>query len=321
MDPPRPAWVDGAEYPFEDRYFDLPEGRMHYVDEGTGAPIVMVHGNPMWSFEFRNMIKALRGSYRCIAPDHLGFGLSEKPFSYSYLPAAHAANLERLLESLDLHDATLVVQDWGGPIGLAYALDHPERIRSLVISNTWMWSVRFVLRFRLFSAVMGAPIGRYRIRTSNYFVRSVMPGALGDPKALTPAIHAQYLDALPNPEDRKGSWVFPGQIIGSSEWLASLWARRDRVANKRVLLAWGANDIGFGKKELERWIGLFPQATVARFPKAGHYLPEEDPQGLVAAMRPILGEPALPLLDTKVGPGPPSEIVPRASSGDFRSAQ
>jgi haloalkane dehalogenase len=282
-------WLDRREYPFASRYFGATAGRLHYVDEGTGPPIVFVHGNPAWSFEFRHQIRALSASHRCLAADHLGFGLSDKPYSFSYLPEAHAENLARWLESLDLHDLTLVVQDWGGPIGLAYAIAHPERVRNLVISNTWMWSVSRDPRFRLFSAIMGGPIGRYRIRRSNYFVREVMRGAFGDPRQLTPAVHEQYLRPLAAPEDRKGSWVFPKQIIGSSEWLGGLWSRRDRLAGHSALFAWGTKDFGFGEKELGRWRGVFPDATVVRYPGVGHWLAEERPAEFTAAIRDFLG--------------------------------
>ena len=290
MPDPLPAWLDREAYPFPAHFFAQPAGQQHYVDVGAGPPIVFVHGNPSWSFEFRHLIRAFSPSYRCIAVDHLGFGLSEKPTSFSYLPEEHARNLERLLESLDLREATLVVYDWGGPIGLSYALDHPDRIRNLVISNTWMWSVNRVLRFILFSSFVGGPIGRYRIRKSNYFVRSVMPSAFGDPARLSASAHAQYLNALATPEDRQGCATFPHQILASSRWLGGLWGRRDRLAGKRVLLAWGMKDVGFGKKELGRWMELFPGANVVRYPDGGHYLAEEKPDELIAALRGFLGE-------------------------------
>ena len=132
-------WLDRREYPFAPHYFVTPVGRLHYIDEGAGRPIVFVHGNPVWSFMYRNQIKALSADHRCIAPDHIGFGLSDKPREWTYLPSQHAANLEALLEPMDLHDLTLVVGDWGGPIGIAYALRHSERVRAVVASNTWMW--------------------------------------------------------------------------------------------------------------------------------------------------------------------------------------
>jgi haloalkane dehalogenase len=103
---------------------------------------VFVYGNPTWSFQFRTPIRELSPTHRCLAPDHLGFGLSDKPTGWSYLPADHAANFARLMERLDLRDVTLVVGDWGGPIGLSWALDHPDRVRHLVVTNTWLWAAR-----------------------------------------------------------------------------------------------------------------------------------------------------------------------------------
>jgi haloalkane dehalogenase len=275
--PDVPAWLDTREFPFAQHYFSSPVGRMHFVDEGAGRPIVFVHGNPAWSFMFRHQIKALAGTHRCIAPDHIGFGLSDKPHAWSYLPSEHAANLEALLESLDLHDLTLVIGDWGGPIGISYALRHPDRIRDILVSNTWMWSVRSQVKFRLFSAYMGGPLGRYLIRSRNSFAKSGFKGAFGDPRRLRPEIHEQYIRPFDVPEDRKGSWVLPKQIIAASPWLEELWARRAVLQEKRFLFVWGMKDVGFGEKELQRWARQFPRGRVVRFPDGGHFLAEELP--------------------------------------------
>jgi len=124
-------WLDRAEYPFENNYFELSIGKIHYIDEGKGEPIVMVHGNPGWSFEFRNIVKELSKTHRCIAPDHIGFGLSNKPYDWDFLPKSHAQNFELFMDSLNLDKITLVVIDWGGPIGLSYALKHPEKIKKI----------------------------------------------------------------------------------------------------------------------------------------------------------------------------------------------
>ena len=140
---------------------------MHYVDEGSGDPIIFVPGNPSWSFESREMIKALSGQFRCIAVDHIGFGLSDKPLDYSYLPQEQAKNLDALLESINLEKITMVVGDWGGPIGLSYAIHHPERMKAICITNTWLWSVKKDWYYIAYSGFMGGPIGRWLIRTQN----------------------------------------------------------------------------------------------------------------------------------------------------------
>lgn len=280
---PRPAWLDETEYPFALHYFSTPHGQMHYVDEGAGDPIVFVPGNPSWSFEARNVIKALAGQFRCIAIDHLGFGLSDKPKDFSYTPQAHAQNLEALLDALKLERLTFVVGDWGGPIGLSYAIHHPERTKAILITNTFLWSVKSDWYYQGFSGFMGGPLGHWLIFNHNFFARGVMTMAYGDKSKLTPAIHRHYLST--DPAERQGHWVFPGQIIGASDWLASLWEQRAALNGKVKLIAWGGKDIAFREKELQTWMKEFPKARVVRFPQSGHYLLEENPAELAEALR------------------------------------
>ena len=150
------GWPDEKEYPFEHHYLELPMGGLHYVDEGEGDRVlVMVHGDPAWSFLYRHLIKGLSSKYRCIAMDHIGFGLSDKPEDWSYLPKAHAENLEALIGHLNLTNFVMVVQDWGGPIGLSYVLKYPDKVTSLVIMNTGCGR-RKVIRISRNSAVSWA---------------------------------------------------------------------------------------------------------------------------------------------------------------------
>ena len=279
-----PGWLDKEAYPFEPRWFKVPAGNMHYIDEGSGDPIVFVHGNPVWSFVYRNVISELRGSYRCIAPDHIGFGLSDKPSGWSCLPEDHARNLELLLESLDLQRVTIVVNDWGGPTGIAYALNHPGRVANLIISNTWLWSVESDWYYQAFSGFMGGPIGQWLTSEFNFFVRTFMPLVYGDRSKLTAKVHEQYIHPFDERDTRKGMWVFPGRIIGSSAWLDSLWARIGVLNGKGVLLAWGMKDIAFRENEMNTWKRAFPDASIIRFEDAGHYVAEEKPVELAAAI-------------------------------------
>ena len=170
----KPAWIDTDAYPFAPRAFSLPMGKMSYVDEGEGDPLVMVHGNPSWSFEFRDLIKHFSATHRCIAPDHIGFVLSDKPPVWDYLPQHHAENLEALLESLDLQNITLLFGDWGGPIGCSYAIRHPERVKAVVVTNTWLWSVEDDWYYRAFSGFVGGAVGHWLIRRLNFFARAVV---------------------------------------------------------------------------------------------------------------------------------------------------
>ncbi|MEK6752578.1 MAG: alpha/beta fold hydrolase [Chloroflexota bacterium] len=283
----RPVWLDENEYPFTSHYFSTPYGDMHYIDEGSGDPIIFIPGNPSWSFESREMIKALSGKYRCIAVDHIGFGLSDKPSDFSYLPQDQAKNLEALLESLNLERITFVVGDWGGPIGLSYAIRHLEKIKSIVVTNTWLWSVKNDLYYAAYSAIVGGSLGRWLIRTQNFFAKKVVYAAFGDKSKLTPHIHKHYIEQFPNPEDRKGNWVFPAQVTGASDWLESLWNQRQVLNDKIAVIAWGGKDIAFREKELQTWIKAFPKARVLRFPNSGHFIPEENPTELAEAIRNI----------------------------------
>ncbi|HBH60699.1 MAG TPA: alpha/beta hydrolase [Nitrospiraceae bacterium] len=268
-------WIDRKEYPFKSHLLELEMGTMHYVDEGEGEPIVMVHGNPTWSFVYRHLIKKLSKNYRCIAMDHIGFGLSDKPGNWSYYPEDHAKNLKALIERLNLKEITLVVQDWGGPIGISYAVSKPENVKRLIILNTWMWPVHGDPHYERFSKFMGGAIGRFLIRRFNFFVRVVMKKAMGDPSKLTAPVHQHYLKALEKAEERRGCWTFPKQILDSGAWLDSLWSQRDKIKDKPALIFWGMKDIAFREKELTRWTSLFRNSTVIRYADAGHFLQEE----------------------------------------------
>jgi haloalkane dehalogenase len=290
-----PIWLDSNEYPFMANRFPLRMGSMSYVDEGKGDPLVMVHGNPSWSFQYRHLINHFSPTRRCIAPDHIGFGLSDKPSDWEYLPKQHADNLEALLESLDLNNITLVVGDWGGPIGLSYAIRHPQRVKHIVITNTWMWSVEDDWYYRAFSGFMGGFLGRWLISRHNFFAKTVVKSAYGDRSRLTPSIHSHYTAPLSRPEERKGSWVFPKQIIASSPWLEEQWSQRKALVSKVKLLAWGMKDIAFREKELKRWSMAFPSAKVVRYADAGHFLAEEKSEALIQELSEILQDLSVPL--------------------------
>jgi haloalkane dehalogenase len=283
------TWIDRQEYPFRSHYLPLEMGRLHYLDVGHGAPIVMVHGNPAWSFLYRHFVKGLSPDHRCIALDHIGFGLSDKPYDWSYHPADHARNLHVLIDQLGLRDITLVVQDWGGPIGLSYAVNQPENVRSLVIMNTWMWPVDDDWYYRAFSGFMGGPLGRFLIRRFNFFVNGVMKMATGDRSKLSGAVHQHYVQPLANPADRRGCWVLPKEIIASTDWLRGLWEQRERISDKPALILWGLRDIAFREKELQTWQQLFTDGQVHRLEGVGHFVQEEYGQEAVPIVAKFLG--------------------------------
>ena len=278
------SWIDRKEYPFESRYFPVQAGWLHYVHEGTGSPIVMGHGNPTWSFLYRDLIKRLKPKYQCIAWDHLGFGLSDKPKDWSYLPKDHAKNLSALLDGLGLSKITLVLQDWGGPIGLSYAVAHPEKIARLILVNTWAWPVNRDFRYLGFSSFMGGPVGRMLIRRYNFFARVLLRQAFADKSKLGKTAHMHYVRPLQEPEDRKGCMVFPKQIIASTPWLEEIWNGLSALNGKPKLFVWGMKDVAFRDKELKRWERTFPEARSVRLGSVGHFVQEEAPNALAKAV-------------------------------------
>jgi pimeloyl-ACP methyl ester carboxylesterase len=268
-------WLDRSEYPFPGKFMDVDGGRMHYVDVGEGPPIVLVHGTPTWSFLYRKLIRDLSKRHRVVAPDHIGFGLSDKPATWGYHPADHARNLATLLDRLDLEPFTLVVHDFGGPIGLSYAIERPERVHELVLFNTFLWSLRDNPTAVRASNLFGGPIGRFLYTRLNLSPRFLIPAAFGDKSRLSKAVHEQYLAPFPNASSRMGPWTLAKELIGSSDWFDSLWRRRDRIASKPVLLLWGMRDPAFGREALAKAMTAFPGAAVRRFESAGHFVQEE----------------------------------------------
>ncbi len=277
----RPGWVSDDLFPFKSSFFDSARGRMHYVDEGEGEPIVFVHGNPSWSFEFRGLIQGLSGQYRCVAVDHIGFGLSERTAPpEDHLPQAHADNFASLLDHLGLEDITLYLTDWGGPIGLDFARRYPDRVRRLILSNTWCWPVNTDRHFLMFSRMMSSPVGRFLNQRCNFFVNQVMPRAVGDRKSLTPEVMRHYRQAQPDSSSRLACAALPGHIIGASDWLDSIWSARHSFVDKPSLVLWGLKDIAFRQKELSTWQSELTDSICHTFGRCGHFLAEEAPDSV-----------------------------------------
>jgi haloalkane dehalogenase len=283
-------WLDRTAYPFSHQTLDVDGGRMHYVDEGSGEPILFVHGSAAWSFVYRHLISDLRRDYRCVAPDHIGFGLSAKPAGWSYRLADHARNLAALVDHLGLRRFTLVVHDVGGPIGLSYALDHPERIARLLVLNTFCWPLRgpFALAPGPIAALLRSPIGKLSITRFNTELRVLIPLVYGDRRKLTPAIYSQYLAPLATAEDREGLFAFAEQVFAGADWCEGLWARRAALSEVPAAIAWGMRDPLFGRQFLARWREVLPSAEVVTLPGAGHFVQEEEPAEVTQALRRLL---------------------------------
>jgi pimeloyl-ACP methyl ester carboxylesterase len=284
----KPAWLNPDLYPFAPQTFRTPSGVMSYLDEGSGPPVVMVHGTPTWSFLYRHFVKALSGRYRCVVPDHLGFGLSDKPEGFSFTPRAHAENLASLLDYLDLKEYTLVVHDYGGPIGLGAALEHPERVRALVIIDTWLWSNAGTRSFETVGKVAASPVGRFLYRRLNFSPRVLLPQGFADKSKLTKETHRHYLAPFPTPSSREAAWVLARELTASGGWYDLLYARLDTLDAVPTLLLWGSKDPFFPQAYLRRWRETMPHAEVAELASVGHFVPEEAQAAALDCLRPFL---------------------------------
>jgi haloalkane dehalogenase len=279
--PARPAWVPDDLYPFEDRWLEIDGHRVHYVDEGSGPPLLLLNGNPSWSFGWRDVILALRGSFRCVAPDYPGFGLSEAADGFDFTPRSQSQVVERLVDALGLDAMVVFGYAWGGPIGLGLAGRRPELVRALVIANTWAWPDDR-LRVRLFSALMGGPLSPLLVDRLNLMLRVYLPfnlkrGRLTDPE------RAAYAGPFPRPK-RFIMRVFPREIIRGRAWLREVEANLATLAAKPALIVWPDSDPGFGDAELAGWQARFPVAPTVILTRTGQFIDEDAPDDVAAAI-------------------------------------
>jgi haloalkane dehalogenase len=279
----RPAWLPEQLYPFESHYAELGGARVHYVDEGAGPPLLLLHGNPTWSFLYREIVIGLRDRYRCIAPDHPGFGLSTAPPGYGFTPAEHSGILELLVQHLDLSGITMMVQDWGGPIGFGVAVRQPARFAGFVLGNTWAWP-KSDPGTQAFSRLLGGPIGRHLILQRNFFVEKAIPGSMRL-KHLPEEVMNAYRGPFPTPESRVPVHVFPREILRSRPWLAEIDRSLPMLRDRPALLVWPTKDVAFREPERRRWESQFPDHRTVMLEGAGHYIQEDAPEQIVAAIR------------------------------------
>lgn len=274
---------DRSLYPFESRWFASSSGQMHYIDEGDGPPILFCHGNPTWSFLYRHLVLALRDRFRCVAVDYLGFGLSERPDGYGYTAEEHARVVGELVDHLGLTDLVVMGQDWGGPVGTAVAVERAERVRGLVLGNTWFWPADRP-RIRIFGRVMSTGLMQRQILERNLFVERLLPG--GMTRKLSPGEMDHYRMVQARPEARRGVAEMPRQILAAEPLLARL-ARQvpERLGDKPALLTWGMKDFAFRPQAfLPRLRATFPDHVVVELADARHYIQEDAPGEMARAI-------------------------------------
>jgi haloalkane dehalogenase len=270
-------------FPVEHRFIDLDEARIHYVDEGTGEPVLLLHGNPTWSFLYREVIAGLRDRYRCIAVDYPGFGLSRVAPGYGHTPAEHAQVVEELILRLDLRGATLMMQDWGGPIGFAVATRHPDRFSAFVIGNTWAWPISD-LGIQVLLRLLGGRFSAWLILQRNFFVERIIPAGVRRKKLPATVMNA-YRGPFPTPESRRPVLVFPRAILASKAFLADIESKLAGLGDRPTLIVWGTKDFAFHAAERRRWEQVFPKHNTVLLYGAGHYIQEDAAPDIVAAIR------------------------------------
>ncbi len=278
-------------YPFAHHYLEVEGGRLHYLDEGEGdrEAVLMLHGNPTWSFFYRNLVLGLSDSFRCFAPDHIGCGLSDKPQDYPYRLINHIENVLKLVESLQLDRFHLVVHDWGGPIGFGLATRMPEKILSLTVLNTAAF-LAGVMPLSL--QVCRVPLlGDILVRGLNLFARPALTMATAQP--LPQDVKAGYLFPYDSWRNRVATLRFVqdipmNQSHPSYPVLRNIQVNLKKLKDKPMLLCWGLQDFVFTEKFLHEWTRRFPQAEVHRFPKAGHYLLEDAGEETIPSIREFL---------------------------------
>ena len=267
---------------------------MHYLDEGPrdGPPVLMLHGNPSWSFYFRDLVLALRGTHRCIVPDHLGCGLSDKPGpdQYDYRLASRIQDLEKLLDSLNLGQAaSLVLHDWGGLIGMSWAVRHPQRVARLVIMNTAAFPLPAEKRMpAALALVRNSAFGAWLVLHCNAFAG--MAARVGFKKPVSREVRRAYTGPYDSPAHRIATLRFVQDIpLQESDpgfdILLNTAEHLDWFRKLPCLLAWGEKDFVFDQAFLNRWLEIYPEALVKRFPDCGHYVLEDAGPELVRTIK------------------------------------
>ena len=267
-----------AEYPFPGELLELSSGAcMHYLDEGSGPVVVLLHGNPTWSFFYRNLVQSLTAEgFRCVVPDHIGCGLSDKPQNYPYILAQRITDVEELLAALKIDRYSLVVHDWGGAIGCGLAGRSPERLKKLVLLNTGAFrSKRIPWRI---AAVKVPLLGEAVIRGLNAFAG---PAAwMSVTRSLAPAVKEGFLWPYRNWADRAAVWNFVKDIPlrpdhPSYATLCAVESGLASLADKPISIVWGGRDFCFNRHFLARWQQIFPGARTTLLEDCGHYVLED----------------------------------------------
>ncbi|MBT8341359.1 MAG: alpha/beta fold hydrolase [Desulfatitalea sp.] len=290
----------GHLYPFQSHFLKIHELRYHYLDEGRGEPLVMLHGNPTWSFYFRRLVFAFRERYRVIVPDHMGCGLSDKPGldAYDFRLQSRIGDLDRLMRHLDPQGPiTLILHDWGGMIGLGWALENLERVGRLVIMNTsgFFPPGGKQIPFRLKMIRTPNPVMSWAVLRLNLFARGAIHMATR--RRMPADVRAGLLAPYNSPRNRLATLKFVQDIPLSTNdpggsIVQSVSEQLERIGSRPTLLVWGAHDFVFGQSYYDEFRRRLPAAEAHWLPEAGHYLLEDAPEKIVDLIGTFLNKPA-----------------------------
>ena len=283
------SWLDQKEYPFNSNYFNVNGHQMHYIDEGQGETILFIHGTPSWSFDFRNVIKSLSKNYRCIAIDHVGFGLSDKPEFYDYSTQNHSWTLEKFVLELGLKNITLVLHDFGGPIGLDFAIRNSQLIKRITVLNSWLWSSEGDPKYLKLKRILKSPLLPLLYKYLNFSAKYILPSSFGDNK-LSTKIKAQFTRPFENRKQRNGTLAFAHSLLDDQEWFEKLWNKRSSLSQIPILFVWGMKDPVLGPSYLEKFSEGFPNSKTVEIETAGHFPQEEQPMQVAEAIKLFLAE-------------------------------
>lgn len=282
-------WLDVSEYPFYSNFFPINGFKLHYLDEGQGETILFVHGTPSWSFDFRNIIKKLKTDFRCVAIDHIGFGLSDKPEHYDYSTQNHSKTLETFVLDKKFENITLVVHDFGGPIGLNFARQHSGKVKNLVILNSWLWSNKNAPDFVKLTKMLKSPLLPFLYRYLNFSPRFILPRSFGE-KKLPKRLLKQYTKPFADKTQRNGALAFVKSLLNDQDWFEELWNNRHTIADKPALFIWGMKDPVIKPYNLDKFISGFTNSKTVKLETSGHFPQEEQPEQVTKAIFEFLKE-------------------------------
>lgn len=284
------TWLDRQAYPFTSKYFSVNGHQLHYVDEGEGPVVLFVHGTPSWSFDYRHLIQHLSGSFRCIAIDLMGFGLSDKPKGYDYGTSKHVKVLTQFIDHLQLSDLHLVLHDFGGVIGMAYALDRPKQIQSITMFNSWLWDASEEPEFQKSAKILRSPLLPFMYLRLNFSPRFLIPKSYFNTAKLPKSVHRHYTKVFSKAAERHGPLAFARSILNDQAWFGSLWEKIHRLEEKPILFIWGMQDPFVLPKYLDKYASAFSNAQIHRLEDCGHFPQEEKKEEVLESVGKFLDQ-------------------------------